>query len=60
MILLLASPDFLASECCWGTEVKRAMERHQSGEAVVIPVILRPCEWTRAPFGKDASTTATA
>ena len=28
------------------------MERHELGEAVVIPVILRPCEWTQAPFGK--------
>lgn len=52
VILLLASPDFLASEYCWGTEVRRAMERHDAGEALVIPVILRPCEWSRAPFGK--------
>lgn len=52
VILLLASPDFLASEYCWGTEVKRAMARHAGGEALVIPVILRPCEWSRAPFGK--------
>jgi hypothetical protein len=52
VILLLASPDFLASEYCWGTEVTRAMQRHAAGEALVIPVILRPCEWTRAPFGK--------
>src|SRR5688500_16580070 len=43
VILLLASPDFLASEYCWGTEVRRAMERHEAGEAVVIPVVLRPC-----------------
>jgi hypothetical protein len=56
VILLLASPDFLASEYCWGTEVQRAMERHDSGEAVVIPVILRPCEWNRAPFGKLLAT----
>lgn len=52
VILLLASPDFLASEYCWGIEVKRAMTRHAEGDALVIPVILRPCEWNRAPFGK--------
>jgi hypothetical protein len=56
VILLLASPDFFASEYCWGTEVQRAMERHDSGEAVVIPVILRLCEWSRAPFGKLLAT----
>ena len=30
----------------------RAMERHERGEARVIPVILRPCDWHGAPFGK--------
>ena len=28
------------------------MERHEAGEALVIPVILRPVDWTGAPFGK--------
>lgn len=52
IILLLASPDFLASSYCYGIEVTRAMERHEAGAARVIPVILRPCEWQRAPFSK--------
>ena len=53
IILLLVSPDFLASSYCYDIEMKRAMERHDADEARVIPVILRPCEgWTRAPFGK--------
>jgi hypothetical protein len=30
----------------------RAMERHEAGEAIVIPVILRACDWHGAPFGK--------
>jgi hypothetical protein len=42
IILLLISPDFIASKYCYGTEMKRAMERHQAGEARVLPVILRP------------------
>src|SRR5450755_3512302 len=33
IILLLVSPDFLASEYCWGREVKTAMKRHNAGEA---------------------------
>ena len=52
IILLLVSPDFLASDYCYGVEVVRALERHASNEARVIPVILRPCEWHAAPFGK--------
>jgi RNA polymerase sigma factor (sigma-70 family) len=51
IILLLVSSDFLASEYCYGVEVQRAMERHQRGEAVVIPVVLRRCDWKSAPFG---------
>jgi TIR domain len=52
LILLLISPDFISSEYCWGKELKRAMERHQAGNARVIPVILRPVEWQQTPFGK--------
>lgn len=53
VILLLISPDFLASDYCWDIELKRAMERHEAREARVIPVILRPVDnWNEAPFGK--------
>lgn len=52
IILLLVSPDFMASKYCYGVEVKRAMERHERGEAIVVPVILRPVLWHGAPFGK--------
>ena len=31
------------------------MERHEAGEALVIPVILRPVVWKGAPFGKLAA-----
>jgi hypothetical protein len=52
IILLLVSPDFLASEYCYGVEVSRALERNETGKARVIPIILRPCDWHAAPFGK--------
>lgn len=52
IILLLVSSDFLASDYCYDIEVKQAMKRHQAGEARVIPIILRPCDWQRTPFGK--------
>ena len=51
IMLFLVSPDFLASDYCYDVEVQRAMQRHAAGEARVIPVILRPCDWHVAPFG---------
>lgn len=56
IILLLVSPDFIASEYCYEKEMTRALERHDAGEAIVIPVILRACEWHYAPFGKLMAT----
>lgn len=52
IILLLVSADFMASNYCYGIEMKRAMERHAFEEARVIPIILRPVDWQSAPFGK--------
>jgi len=52
VILLLVSADFLGSDYCYDIEMLRAMERHAAGEARVIPVIVRPCDWQAAPFGK--------
>jgi hypothetical protein len=52
VILLLISPDFIASDYCYEREVARAMERQRVGEARVIPVILRPCDWQNLSFGK--------
>jgi len=52
VILLLISSDFLASDYCWNLEMKRALERHEAGEAVVIPVMLHPVDWEGAPFMK--------
>ncbi len=52
IILLLVSADFIASDYCYAVEMRRALERHDAGEARVIPVILRPCDWHDTPFGK--------
>ncbi len=52
IILLLVSVDFLASDYCYDIEIKRAVERHEKGEAVVIPVILRKCDWQNTSFSK--------
>ena len=52
IILLLVSPDFMASDYCYSTEMKRAVERHNKKEAQVIPVILRPTLWQGGLLGK--------
>lgn len=52
IILLLISADFINSDYCMDTELKCAMEKHEKGAARVIPVILRPCDWHTAIFGK--------
>ncbi len=56
IILLLVSPDFFASDYCYDVEMTRALERHNKRDAIVIPVILRPCDWQRAPFGRLNAT----
>jgi hypothetical protein len=52
IILPLISPDFLASDYCYGIEMRRALERHEAEHARVIPVLLRPVDWQDAPFAK--------
>src|SRR5271155_3817091 len=41
VVLLLVSADFLASSYCWDVEMTRALARHDAGEALVIPILLR-------------------
>jgi hypothetical protein len=50
IILLLISADFIDSDYCYGIEMKRALEREGRGEARVIPVILRDCDWHPLPL----------
>lgn len=52
IILLLISPDFMASDYCYSIEMKRALERHIDGDCCVIPIILRPSDWENTPIGK--------
>jgi hypothetical protein len=52
VILLLVSPDFIASDYCYDVELAEALERDRRSEARVIPVILRPCDWQNLPFGR--------
>jgi tetratricopeptide (TPR) repeat protein len=52
IILLLVSPDYLASDHLFETEMQRAIERHETGQARVIPLIVRPCDWQHTPLNR--------
>ena len=55
IILLLISSDFLASDYAYKVEMQRALELHKEGKAIVIPILLRPVDWERSPFGSLAA-----
>lgn len=52
IILLLVSQDFIASNYCYDIEMQKAIQRHEAGEARVIPIILHPAFWEETPIGK--------
>lgn len=52
IVLLLVSIDFINSEYCYDIEMEEALDRHSKEEAVVIPIIVRACIWTKSPFAK--------
>ena len=45
IIILLISADFLNSQFCYTKEFAAADARRQRGEARIIPVIVRSCDW---------------
>jgi WD40 repeat protein len=51
IVLLLISADFLASQYYYSIEMKSILERYKSGEVRIIPIILRPVDWQKTPFG---------
>lgn len=60
VILLLVSAAFIASDYCWNVEVRRAVERHRQGTATVVPIVLRDCDWSSAPFAAIQALPAAA
>jgi hypothetical protein len=52
IIILLISPSYLASDYCYDIEMPKALERHISNTARLIPVILRSSDWMQTPFSK--------
>ncbi|MCC6462536.1 MAG: TIR domain-containing protein, partial [Saprospiraceae bacterium] len=49
IILLLLSSDFFASDYIEKEELKEALARHENGQSVVVPVVIRHCIWQEHP-----------
>ena len=44
LFLLLVSPDFIESHFC-KNELRIAVKRHAKNSALVIPILIRQCDW---------------
>lgn len=56
IVLVLVSANFFASDYCFDNEMQSALTREKAGECTVIPVIVKPCQWTTSPLGHLRAT----
>jgi formylglycine-generating enzyme required for sulfatase activity len=52
IILCLVSKDFFSSNFCYTKEMATALQKHDAGRAVVIPILIRPYAWKTTPLSK--------
>jgi hypothetical protein len=52
IILLLISANFINTDFCYEVELSLALQEHQRGKALVIPIFLRPCSWQDTPIAQ--------
>jgi len=50
--LFLVSPDFIASDYCYGKELAFALAQHRQGKATVLPIVIRPADWKGTALAK--------
>ena len=53
IILFLVSASFINTDYIWDHEIPIAEEQRRNGKARVIPIILKPCQWTKLDFAKQ-------
>lgn len=51
IILLLVSAAFMADEEIWEKILQKVLQKYNNGEAIVIPIYLRPCDTSLWDFG---------
>jgi len=52
IILFLVSSSFISSDYCQTIEVETAIEQHNAGKSILIPVVIRTCNWLNLEFAK--------
>ena len=53
IICLMVSRDFVKSDYIWSTEMAQAIQRHETGEAVIVPILLKKvANFDLLPFAK--------
>lgn len=45
LYLLLISSAFIDSQYCFEKEFARALDRQKEGKAIIVPIIIRDCDW---------------
>ena len=50
LTVLLLKTGFLASDRALQQIVPRTVQRHEAGEAVILPIVLETCDWQQPPF----------
>lgn len=50
IVLFLISPSFIACDRCYKVEMVQALERQESGDTRVIPILIRPSQWEKTPL----------
>jgi|GEM_PF-1563759 len=45
LFLLLVSSSFINSDYCYEKEFQKALKRQKAGKAIIVPIIVRPCDW---------------
>lgn len=45
ILLLFLSADYFASQAFDEAEIRQALKRHQSGQILLLPLLVRPCDW---------------
>ena len=52
LVLLLVSPEFIASDFCWSFELQAALERRKKDAIRIVPIIIRPTDWEASHLGQ--------
>lgn len=50
IIFFIVTSVFISSDFCLDIQMKNALDKHKSGETIVVPILANFCDWKSAPF----------